>query len=59
MDKCCENCKFAIFDSVPYGMGSTSYFSGCKKEDDFTEENEFDGSADWECPFWTACTDDI
>lgn len=36
--KCCENCKYAIYDSVPYGSTSASMLSGCKKEDEVTEE---------------------
>jgi hypothetical protein len=47
MIKCCENCKFAMYDSAPYGMGSASYISGCAKEDDLPED--FD---DTKCEFW-------
>lgn len=36
--KCCENCKNAIYDSVPYGSTSTEYLSGCQCEDEVTEE---------------------
>ena len=43
--KCCENCKWAIYDSVPYGSTSVDYLSGCKKEDEVTEEEE-------ECHCW-------
>ena len=34
----CESCKYAVYDSVPYGMGSTSYLSGCRLEDKMGEE---------------------
>ena len=43
--KCCENCIYAMYDSVPYGSTSASYLSGCKKEDEVSEselENEVD-----------------
>lgn len=36
--KGCENCRNAIYDSVPYGMGNTEMLSGCKFEDEVTEE---------------------
>lgn len=45
MLKCCENCIYAMYDSVPYGSTSASYLSGCKKEDEVSEselENEVD-----------------
>ena len=44
--KCCETCKNAIYDSVPYGSTSADYLSGCKCEDEVTEEelaNEIEG----------------
>lgn len=34
----CDLCKFAIYDSVPYGLGSVAYLSGCLKEEELTEE---------------------
>ena len=46
--KCCENCKWAIYDSVPYGSTSADYLSGCKKEDEVTEE-EFENVAECHC----------
>lgn len=36
--KCCENCRFAIYDSVPYGSTSADMLSGCEKEDYMTGE---------------------
>lgn len=55
MIKCCENCRNAVWDSVPWGMGSCSYLSGCKVEDELSEkvtEEEFDAIMDGiiECP---------
>lgn len=43
--KCCENCRWAIYDSVPYGSTSVDYLSGCEKEDEITEE-------ELECHCW-------
>lgn len=36
--KRCDNCANAIYDSVPYGSTSADYLSGCKREDEVTEE---------------------
>ena len=47
--KCCETCKNAIYDSVPYGSTSADYLSGCKCEDEVTED-EFDNKV--ECHKW-------
>lgn len=55
MDKCCENCANAIYDSVPYGSTSTDYLSGCKCEDEVCPaeaENEI------ECHKWKAIGDE-
>lgn len=38
MSRCCECCRFAIIDSVPYGSTCANYVSGCKKEDYMTGE---------------------
>jgi hypothetical protein len=43
--RCCETCKYAVYDSVPYGMGSCSYLSDCKRFDDMTED-EYDKACD-------------
>lgn len=43
--RCCETCKYAVYDSVPYGMGSCSYLSDCKRFDDMTED-EWDKACD-------------
>lgn len=45
MIKCCENCRWAIYDLVPYGATSVDYLSGCEKEDEVTEE-------ELECHCW-------
>ena len=47
--KCCESCKYAIYDSVPYGSTSAEYLSGCQKEDEVTEE-EYENTV--ECSKW-------
>ena len=49
MKKCCENCKHAIYDSVPYGSTSADYLSGCECEDEVTEEEY---SNETECHKW-------
>jgi len=36
--KCCETCANAIYDSVPYGSTNADYLSGCKCEDEVTDE---------------------
>lgn len=56
MKKCCENCKFAIYDSAPYGSTSASFLSGCEKED-FVTEDEYENNV--ECSQWEECSDDI
>ena len=56
MKKCCENCRFAIYDSVPYGSTSTDYLSGCQKEDLVTED---EAENIVECSQWEECRDDI
>lgn len=53
----CESCKYAVYDSVPYGMGSTSYLSGCRLEDKMGEElseEEIDLIMDLkkQCPYY-------
>ena len=53
MEKTCETCRFAIFDSVPYGSTNADYLSGCQKDDEI--ENEIEDGAG--CPFWQ-CNDD-
>lgn len=53
--KCCENCHNAIYDSVPYGIGSCSYLSGCKKEDKIDDaQYEAMEKGEIECPLWEA-----
>lgn len=49
MIKGCENCKYAIYDSVPYGSTNAEYLSGCAKEDEVTEEEY---SNEVECSKW-------
>jgi len=46
----CENCVYAIFDSVPYGSTNANYLSGCELEDEVPEEVIEDENAD--CPFY-------
>lgn len=46
--KCCENCRWAIYDSVPYGATSVDYLSGCEKEDEVTEE-ELENKVECHC----------
>lgn len=48
MNKCCENCINAIYDSVPYGSTSANYLSGCKCEDEVFEE-ELEGIIECRC----------
>lgn len=62
MIKGCENCKYALYDNVPWGMGSTSYLSGCTLEDKMALELPgedldaiLEGSKD--CPYWEACNE--
>lgn len=47
--KCCENCKYAIYDSVPYGSTSANYLSGCQKEDEVSEQ---EAENEVECHCW-------
>ena len=54
--KCCSNCRWAIYDSVPYGSTNALFLSGCEKEDFVTEE-EFENET--ECSQWAPCRDDI
>lgn len=54
MIKCCENCRNAQYDSVPYGSTNVDYLSGCQKEDEVTEE-EYAGEV--ECSKWQPCED--
>ena len=49
MKKCCENCKHAVYDSVPYGSTNADYLSGCECEDDVTED-ELENNV--ECHKW-------
>ena len=34
----CETCRFAIYDSVPYGSTYVNFLSGCKKEEEVTDD---------------------
>lgn len=56
LGKCCSNCRWAEYDSVPYGSTNAVFLSGCKKEDSVTEE-EFENEV--ECSQWEPCNDDI
>ncbi len=52
--KCCDCCRYAVYETYPYGMGSASEMVDCRKADDMTEE-EFE--VNWEegganCPFF-------
>jgi len=47
--KCCENCKNAVYDSVPYGSTSADYLSGCRYEDEVTED---EAENNVECHKW-------
>ena len=49
---CCENCIYALYDSVPYGSTDVDYLSGCKKEDEITEQ-EYEGAV--ECSRYEPC----
>lgn len=46
--KRCDNCANAIYDSVPYGSTSAEYLSGCKCEDEITEE-EMENETECHC----------
>ena len=57
LEPTCENCRHAIYDSVPYGMGSASILSDCGSEDAgmyFTEDDWDDIWCDGKrpCPYW-------
>lgn len=49
---CCENCIYALYDSVPYGSTNANYLSGCKKEDEITEQ-EYEGAV--KCSRYEPC----
>ena len=52
--KRCENCKYAIYDSVPYGSTNADYLSGCECEDEVTEEEY---ANEVECSKWGSNND--
>lgn len=51
MEKSCENCRYAIYDSVSYGMGSCDCLTECQKMDEMTDE-QVKQSENGVCDLW-------
>ena len=53
MERCCDCCRYAVYD-YPYDIGSESVRVDCRKADDMTEK---EADVNWEengvnCPFF-------